>query len=238
MIGTPGGLDVASLALLLALAATLLHLASRRPDPSAALLRAGAASILASLFASALSVREGSVAGDPALALHLGLVLALAGVAIARPALLAEARPWMLAAFLLPAAVTAIRARAWADEDRVLAAVADRGPEDPEALLARGRLALRRERLAEAAPWCVAYREARPADARADGCLAALAVASGRDGEALPLLRRWAARFDDHRALRLAVLELAEAQPDPRFAVAFQNATGFTMPKRRPGEHK
>lgn len=221
----------------LILAPLALVAAARAPHQrDAALLRAGAGAMLAAPVASALACRGGTVTGSAAFALHLGFVLALAGAAGAVAARVPSR--WALALFLFPALVTAARVRAWADEDRVLAAIVARDEADPEALLARARIELRRGHLDAALPSCRRYAEAAPDTGRADGCLAAAEVAQGREGPALPLLRRWAARFPERRALRAAVLELGEAQPDPRFADAFRRATGFNMPARQPGERR
>lgn len=237
VIGSVGAGAIAGLVVVLVLAATALLHASRQPEePDAALLRGGAAAMLASVLAAAVAWHEGTVIGAPAFALQLGVVLALTGVARGRAALGAWLRPWMWLVLAAPATVTALRVRAWADEDHVLRAIVARNADDPEALLARARIGLRRRALDDAAPWCLRYANVAPTTFRADGCIAALATASGDEPVAVFLLRRWAARFDDRRALRSAVLELHEAQPDPRFGAAFLRATGFTMPARRPGE--
>ena len=238
VIGTVGADAMAGVFLVIVLVAAAILRASRVPEESdAALLRAGAAATLASLLASAVGWHEGTVIGAPAFALHLGVVLALTGLLRATAgASIGWLKPWMLLGLATPATVTALRVRAWADEDHVLRAIVARDADDPEALLARARIGLRRGRLDDAEPWCLRYGNAAPTTFRADGCVAALATASGDERAAVLLLRRWAGRFDDRRALRAAVLELEAAQPDPRFAAAFQRATGFTMPVRRPGE--
>jgi hypothetical protein len=237
-IATAGAGGGAAVLVVMALAGAAIYRSlGARDDADAALLRAGAAAMLAAVLAAALTRHEGTVLGAPTFALQLGVVLALAGSARAHAgALTAWSRPWMLAVLAAPAALTALRARAWADEDRVLDAIVARDADDPEALLARARLALRQGHLDEAAPWCLRYATSAPTTFRADGCIAAMATAQEDEAAAVFLLRRWAGRFDDRRALRAAVLELAEAQPDPHLAAAFQRATGFNMPARRPGE--
>lgn len=222
----------------LALAAFALAASARARDPDdAALFRAGAAAALASLLAAAASVHAATADGAAALVLHLAVTLV--ALAVLRPhgeALAARARPWMLLALALPAAVTAHRVRQWSTQERALDALIARDPDDPEALLARATLALRRGRFAEAAPWCLRYGTAMTTTGRADGCVGALAAARGDERAAVFLLRRWAATFDDRRALRAAALQLSDAVPDPRFGVAFRAATGYSLPQRRPGE--
>lgn len=237
VVATAGDPAIAGLVPVIVLATVTLFAASRVPgERDAALLRAGAGAMIASLPASAMATRAGTVTGAAAVALQLGVVLALAGIAGARgAALVSRCRPWMVSLFAIPAVVTAARARAWADEEQVLAAVVARAPDDPEALLARARLGLRRGRLDEAVPFCARYAAAAPETWRADGCLAAAAAHHDPDTAVL-LLQRWAAGLDDRHALRAAALEIAEAQPAPGLAVAFQRATGFVLPARRPGD--
>lgn len=234
VIATADGAAILGLVLIVCLAALALLGAQRAPDAGgAALMRAGGGALLAVLPASALACREGTVTGAAAFALQLGLVLALAGL---WDVIAARGRPWMAALLLIPAALTMLRARAWANEDRVLSAVMVRDAEDPEAILAAARAGLRRGKLEEAAPLCLRYASLAPETRRADGCIAAAAVRDGQDDAAVVLLRRWAARYDDKRALRAAVLEIAGAQPDARFGDAFRRATGYNMPARRSGE--
>ncbi|MDO9018460.1 MAG: hypothetical protein Q7V43_16200 [Myxococcales bacterium] len=222
----------------LSLAALALVGAARARDPvDASLLRAGAGALAAATLAATLAGAARVVVGAPALALHLGLVLAASGLLRSRgKALAARARPWMLLGFALPAALTAHRARSWADEDTTLRAIVARRPADPEASLARARLALRARDLPGAAPWCLRYMQAQPDTGRADGCAGAVMAARGDHRAAVLLLRRWARALDDRRALRAATLELSDALPDPRLAAAFAEATGFALPSRRPGE--
>lgn len=216
------------------LASLAIYAASRaHEDRDAALLRAGAGAMIAALVASATASREGTVSGASALALQLGVVLALAGI---WDAIATRARPWMLAAFVILGAMTALRARGWASEDRLLEAIVARDADDPEALIAAARIGLRAGNLREALPFCLRYAEAVPKGLRADGCIAAAAVKNGDDETAIALLRRWSSRFPERRALRAAVLEIADAEPDPRFGEAFKKATGYNMPSRRAGE--
>jgi hypothetical protein len=212
-----------------------LALAAKLDDPDdVALLRAGAGALAASVVAAGAAGLAPVVDGAASGALLLGLVLAFAGaLRSAGPGL---ARPWMLVAFALPAAMTVHRAAGWSDEPAVLRAIVARSPDDPEAALARAALALKDRRLAAAAPWCLRYAQALPDSGRADGCLGALAAARGDHAAAVARLRRWALRLDDRRSLRAGVIELADALPDPRFGAAFREATGFALPQRRPGE--
>ncbi len=211
-------------------------LRSREPDDDA-LLRAGAAAALASVLAAAASVRASTADGTSALLLHLSVTLvALALLRAHGAALAVRARPWMLLGLALPAALTAHRVRQWSTQERVFDALVARDPDDPEALLARATLALRRGSLSDAAPWCLRYGAAMTTTARADGCVGALAAARGDERAAVFLLRRWAATLDDRRALRAAALQLSDAMPDPRLGAAFRAATGYSLPQRRPGE--
>ena len=219
-------------------AALALGLATRTDDPDdVAFLRAGAAAMIASMLAAGTAGTALVVGETTSLALHLGVVLAATGIVRAHGAALGRwARPWMLVAFALPAALTAHRVRHWSMEDSVLHALADRRTDDPEGSLARARLELRRGRLAAAAPWCVRYALAQPGTGRADGCIGAISAARGDHPGAVVLLRRWASALGDRRALRAASLELSEALPDPRFGEAFREATGYALPQRRAGE--
>jgi|GEM_PF-1404657 len=222
----------------LALAALALVFAARTRDPDdASLLRAAAGALAAATLAATLAGAARVVVGAPSLALHLGLVLAMTGLVRSRgKSIAARARPWMLVGFALPAALTAHRARSWADEDSTLRAIAARTPADPEASLARARLALRARDLPAAAPWCLRYMQAQPDTGRADGCAGAVMAARGDHRASVLHLRRWARSLDDRRALRAATLELSDALPDHRFAEAFTEATAFALPSRRPGE--
>ncbi len=233
----PRGLVVGLLpSVALALFAFVSSVRARDPD-AAALLRAGSAAALASLLSAAASVRASTADGTSALLLHLSLSLVALAVLRAQGATFAaRARPWMLLVLALPAALTAHRVRQWSTQERVLGALIARDPDDPEALLARATLALRRGNLSDAAPWCLRYGAAMTTTGRADGCVGALAAARGDERAAVFLLRRWAATLDDRRALRAAALQLSDAMPDPRFGVAFRAATGYSLPQRRPGE--
>lgn len=237
VVATVGEGATAGIVPVLILAPFALLAASRAPrEQDAALLRAGAGAMIAAPLASALACRGGTVTGAAGFALHLGVVLISAG--LAEPLAARLRSRWWLALLIVPAIVTSARVRAWADEDHVLASIVARDPADPEAHLARARLALRRGDLEAALPSCRQYADLAPDTGRADGCLAAVEITRGGDGAAVVYLRRWAARFPEKRALRAAVLELAEAQPDPRFADVFRRATGFNMPARQPGERK
>lgn len=222
----------------LLLSALSASVSARVSDPGdASLLRAGAAALLASTLASGLSGASLVTGGSAALGLHLGLVLSALGLlGSLGPSTMRLARPWMLVAFALPAALTAHRVRGWTDDVAVLGAIARRDASDPEASLARARLELRQRRLSAAAPWCLRYALAQPDTGRADGCLGAVASTRGDHRAAVTLLRRWAAGLDDRRALRAASLELSSATPTPRFGEAFREATGYSLPQPRPGE--
>jgi hypothetical protein len=235
---TAGSVSSAAWIIPLLLSALSLSLASRADEPDdAALLRAGAAAMLAAMLASALAGASLVTVGLASLGLHLGVVLALTGALRPRgEAIGRRLRPWMLLGFALTAALTAHRARGWSDDVAVLRAIAQRDPSDPESSLARARLELRQRRLSAAAPWCLRYALSQPDTGRADGCLGAMAAARGDRRASVMLLRRWAAGLDDRRALRAASLELSAAMPDPRFGEAFREATGYSLPQPRPGE--
>ena len=172
------------------------------------------------------------------LAVHVVAVVACMPL-LARSGPRTSIRAGLAASFVvvLLAVLGAIRGAAWRTEDARLEALASHGADATETAAASMRLALRRHRLVDAAPWCAELARRSPDSGRADGCLAALAVTAGAPSTAVRAgLQRWAASYDDRRALRAGALELSGAVPDARFAEAFREATGYALPHRRPGE--